>query len=604
MGKILDAFLSLGKSTNKAKNSDQEIQQGVFELEEEMRLDMPDEELIDLAETWEKKWNDYYPTLKKIEEKNENYWKGKHFANQDDENAAVDNLIFESLETFLPIATKQNPEPVVTADNTTEGEALASKVSKMLIYQADTNRLKLRLKRIVRFWAMYRRGVMKIAWSMKKNDIKPIVVRPQRLILDPDGIIDDDMTYDGEYIGENKKEKASDLIERFPDKKQYITEYVKEKLGTRVPYQEWHTDEYIFWKLGTKILGKMKNPNWNWPEDKKETDEFGKETVIKIPGRNHFSTPQKPYIFLSIFNLGKHPHDDTSLIEQNISNQDIINKRNRQIDDNVDDMNGGWIISGDSGLSQAQATDAVAALREGGAIYIPTGNPETAVAKKIGSGLPADVYNQLIDVRNELRNIFGTRGSTPQGTSSEPTVRGKMIVREQDSGRIGGGVSEYLEQFADQVFNWMVQMMYVHYDEKHVGSIIGKDSATEFVELINSELDRKLMVSVKEGSMIPKDSLTKANQAIDLSSAQLMDPITLYDKLDYPNPYETAERLFMYKNAPQLLFPDAAKKVQEAQTAQAMETAATKQSIDEEALAQKQVIEAGAPIDPNAVITQ
>ncbi|MCK9379407.1 MAG: hypothetical protein M0P97_04675, partial [Candidatus Moranbacteria bacterium] len=541
MGKILDAFLSLGKSTNKVKNSDQEIQQGVFELEEEMRLDMPDDELIDLAETWEKKWNDYYPVLKKIEEKNENYWRGKHFANQDDENAVVDNLIFESLETFLPIATKQNPEPVVTADNTDEGEALASKVSKMLIYQADTNRLKLRLKKVVRFWAMYRRGVMKMAWSMKKNDIKPIVLRPQRLILDPDGIIDDDMTYDGEYIGENKKEKASDLIARFPQKEAYIKEYVKEKLGTRVPYQEWHTDEYSFWKLGNEILGKMKNPNWNWPEEKTETDEFGGESVIKIPGRNHFNTPQKPYIFLSIFNLGKHPHDDTSLIEQNIANQDIINKRNRQIDDNVDDMNGGWVISGDSGLTAAQASEAVQAVREGGAIYIPTGNSETVVSKKVGSGLPSDVYNQLIDVRNELRNIFGTRGSTPQGTSSEPTVRGKMIVREQDSSRIGGGVSEYLEQFADQVFNWMVQMMYVHYDEKHIGSIIGKDSATEFVELINSELDRKLMVSVKEGSMIPKDSLTKANQATDLSSAGLMDPITLYDKLDYPNPYETAE---------------------------------------------------------------
>jgi hypothetical protein len=157
-----------------------------------------------------------------------------------------------------------------------------------------------------------------------------------------------------------------------------------------------------------------------------------------------------------------------------------------------------------------------------------------------------------------------------------------MIVREQDSSRIGGGISEYLEQFADQVFNHMVQMFYVHYDEKHIGSIIGKDGASEFVELINSDLDRKLMVSVKEGSMIPKDALTKANQATDLSSAGLMDPITLYDKLDYPNPFETAERLFLYKNAPQLLFPDAAAKVKEAQAKQAIEQAATAQAIDGE----------------------
>ena len=48
---------------------------------------------------------------------------------------------------------------------------------------------------------------------------------------------------------------------------------------------------------------------------------------------------------MEIFNLGTQPVDDTSLIGQNLSNQDLVNKRLRQMDKNIDDMNGGVIVS-------------------------------------------------------------------------------------------------------------------------------------------------------------------------------------------------------------------------------------------------------------------
>ena len=114
-------------------------------------------------------------------------------------------------------------------------------------------------------------------------------------------------------------------------------------------------------------------------------------------------------------------------------------------------------------------------------------------------------------------------------------------------------------------------MMMVYYEEEHTASIIGKEKTREVIQLHKNDFTAKLTVSVKEGSLIPRDSLTEANQAIDLTTGGLMDPITMYDKLDFPDPKGAAERLFTWQNAPQTLFPEVAEEVRAEQETQAME---------------------------------
>ena len=587
MGKKLDGFYSLFKKVNRHNPTEQEDQEGVFNLVDELKLDMKDSELIELKDDWLTRWNLYKGDIVKKQDENEKYWLGKQFEGYKvEDRAVVDNIIFEALETFLPIATKRNPEPTVRGDNTELGDAQAKKVQSMLVYQADIQRMKLKLKKVCRFWALYLLGVVKIGWSVNENDISTKVIRPQQLILDPDGTVNEDMQYDGEYVGYYKDDKASDLITRFPDSKEAITKIVKSKMGTKIKYIEWWTEEYTFWSLDSLVLGKVKNPNWNYGEEEVATDEFGEQTKTgnMIPGKNHFNYPKMPFVFLSIFNIGKHPHDDTSLIGQNLANQGIINKRQGQIDRNVDGMNGGWVVSGElSGLTQEQATVAMKATRAGGSLWIAQGSPSSAVLNIQASGLPSDVFNHLRDTREELRNIFGTRGSSPQGTINEQTLGGKQIITAQDASRIGGGISEYLEQFVDQVFNWWTQMMYVYYDEEHVASIVGKDRALEFVTLSNADLNSKVAVSVKEGSLIPKDEMAEANMSLELARMNRIDDITLLDKLDFPDPKATAERNYMQLNAPQLLFPEAGRAALDANEAIKAEQAATDMVVQEEA---------------------
>lgn len=395
---------------------------------------------------------------------------------------------------------------------------------------------------------------MKLGWSNKENDITCISIRPQKLILDPDATIDC-AEYTGEYIGEYRKETARNLIRRFPKAKKYIEDQCKGKLGTKMQYIEWWTDDYVFWSMDDEVLAKSKNPHWNYGNEQQVTNEFGSVNPQTVEGKNHFSFPKKPYAMLSVFSLGLRPYDDTNLIQQNLPLQDLINKRLRQIDKNADKTNGGLAVSGDS-FSKEQAAGVGKATEKGGTIFVPNGDVNRAVMRLQAPPLPNFVYESLLDYRNELRNIFGVRGSSAQGTIQDKTVRGKMQIKGQDSDRIGGGISTFLEQFADYVYNYVVQMMYVYYDQEHTATLMGQNKAMEYIAIKSSDLNIKMLVSVKDGSMIPKDPVTQREEVINLWEMQAIDPITFFEKLDFPDPRKTAEQLTAWKIDPLILFPE------------------------------------------------
>src|SRR3990167_3856413 len=100
--------------------------------------------------------------------------------------------------------------------------------------------------------------------------------------------------------------------------------------------------------------------------------------------------------------------------------------------------------------------------------------------------------------------------------------------------------------------------MYVYYDDAKIAAVLGTEDASETIMLHKSDLNRKLLVSVKEGSMLPQDPLNKRNEAIDLWNARALDPITLFDRLEFPNPKEMAKNLFLWMSNPAALFPEIA----------------------------------------------
>jgi hypothetical protein len=205
-------------------------------------------------------------------------------------------------------------------------------------------------------------------------------------------------------------------------------------------------------------------------------------------------------------------------------------------------------------FTKEQAAQVGIALRKGETIITP-GVPSECYEREVGPPLPDFVYQSLVDYRRELKSNFGVGGSTAGGTQNEKTVRGKVVQKQQDVDRIGGGASVYVEQFSEQIFNWFVQLMFVYYDEPHVASILGANKAREWVTIQAMDMaKRKFIVEVKDGSMLPKDATTKQNNAIQLFEAKALDPISLYEAMDFPNPVETAQKLFIWMTNPQALF--------------------------------------------------
>ena len=541
--------LGLFGPTNKGQKLDGE--EGVEQTQlGEFESTKSDEDIIRLTKNWEDVYDAYSKDIKQIQKDNLDYWIGKQYGEQQTAGTRkplVDNLIFEAVETFLPIATRSNPQALVTGNGTPEGEQVARTIARALEYQAQKQGLRMKLKGLTRNWAIYLIGALKIVWDTVEDDIDTKNILPSRLILDPNAEIDINGQYYGEYLGEKKKKTAKKLIQMFPKKEAFIKAHVQGNLGTKITYIEWWTPADLFFTIGHTVLGKYKNPNWNYDGE-------------GIKGKNHFKKPMIPYIFLTVFNIGKRPHDETSLIQQNIPLQDVINRRYQQIDRNVDSQNNGIVLSGKA-FTKEQAAQAAEQLSKGNALWVPDGNINDAYRRDQAPALPGNVFQQLEDARNELRNIFGTSGSTPQGTESQKTVRGKVMINQLDASRIGGGITEYIEQVASTVYNWYVQMMYVYYTNEHSFSIVGPKSQ-ELMTIKNTDFTSKIHVQVKDGTLIPKDPLTKRNEAMDLWNSQAIDPISFYTAMDFPNPYESAKTLFQWsmikvgKLDPAIMFPD------------------------------------------------
>lgn len=556
MNAIRGAF-DLFSDTNKALGAGDQI---TSEPIDEYESSLKEVDIIELVSQWKKSYASYFAPIEKTQILAFDYWIGKQRAEdgsqltKDSTNNVVDNLMFEAIETFLPIATRSNPEPLVSADPSEMGQKLAKDIKVALAHEADVQKLRRKMAKMTRHWTLYRLGVSKVSWDVQTKEIKTEVINPRRLILDKDGYIDEGGNFIGEYIGEKKKASAYALSEMFPKKKELISAKSSGKMGTKLEYFEWwyrkdNRWEDVFYTLDDEVLGKYKNPNWNYSGKTEEVNPMtGEAEESEIQGVNHFRDLRAPYVFLSMFTTGNHPHDDTSLIMQNVTIQDMINRRWRQIDRNVEGMNNGMVLSGDA-FTEEQASQAAAALRRGVAIRVPNGKVGDAVQRFAAEPLASTVFQSLQDGRSELRGIFGTSGSTPQGIQREDTVRGKIMVNQQDSSRIGGGVTEQLEQVADTIYNWWVQMMFVFYDEEHFITTAGSQGGMELITLKNASfpLLKTLTVTVKEGSLVPKDPLTQRNEAIDLWSANAIDPFNFYKKLDFPDPAQATQQLILWQ---------------------------------------------------------
>ena len=566
-------FYSLFSRFNKKKpQSDEEIKEGLIESLGELELDMDDEELLQLTDSWDKL---YAGSKTKARIHNdgdicEKYWLGRQMPDVEYENGKrplTDNIIFEALETLIPQQTQQNPEPIVIVP---DGEAfppvapsplnpqgspavpmseIGDKIHMSLEYLARHNNLKTTLKRGVRHWGLRFLGCWQTVWNDEEEEIGWKAINPKDLILDPNGYIENGK-YHGEFLGLKLEDTARNLMTRFPSKKKDIEVEAQGKLGSLMGYIQWRTDEYVCYTMKKLVLLKHKNENWNYDKEVDGVGPNGEPIKQTVPGKNHWVRPQMPFRFLTCFDLGDEPADKTGLVQQALVTQDNINKGLKQYDRNADHINGGVVVNGLM-FNKEQAAQVAEARRQGRTIVTP-GKPEDAIYFPAQGALPETLYQRIEDDRQRVRERMGVQGTSAGGTQQEETVRGKIIAGQDDQSRTGGGVSEFLEIAAAGLFDDALQFMYKFWDSPHWVSVIGPDNAESVVQFQASDIPPgvKISIAVQNGSMVPQDELALYNEAMAEWTGGISDPLSYFKKTKDPNPLERAQKFMAYHANP------------------------------------------------------
>jgi hypothetical protein len=538
----------VGSKTNKIFNNGYN-DEGVGEEQDLLSISLSDEEILDLRDQYEAEWNSYYPKVKPRQKQNKTYLTGMQNPNGRKQAPVASNLLFEATATFVPAALAKNPEPVVYSDNTPAGKQASSDLKTMLQYHAETLDLRGILSEMVWHWSVYFIAGIKYGWDEKTGDVTMETKNPKLMKFDPNGYVDRFGHFVG-WLGDPVEVTAKRLIELFPKHKAYITAKVSGKMGTMCTYTEWWDDEMSFSTFFDVVLDKHKNEFFNYPKPvKNDLDDMFPEEQEEIEVHNHFATPQKPYTFLSCFSLQEEPFDITNLIEQNISNQDQVNVWDLQVTRNLKQSNNSLAVSGIT-FNQEIAHQAAQAMEDGDPILIPDGNMES-IKRFPANALPNGLLDSIEVKKNDIRSTYGTQGITATAPDTDQTAHGMVIDSNRDSSRIGGGIGDKLETVAKGAFNFLTQIYYVFYDEKHWGAILGNGAAVAYVGLQMQDETRRFVVSVSPNSMKPKDEITEQNMAVELAQGGWLDPLSFFEKIDDPDPQDSATRLELFKTNPQ-----------------------------------------------------
>lgn len=464
----------------------------------------------------------------------------------------VENEIFVATETIIAYLTSQQPQPeVYPSEDTIQARKFAIDLEKALTAHSQKFEISRKMEQCVRNLMLKRVGILKLRFDPrhgKRGEVVPEVVDPENVIIDKNARQD----ANPEFICHILKYSIQELISRFPDKKKDILK----EFGTDVDNPEslteivicrevWFThyednepQEAVTWIVGKLVLDKIKNPNWLYSSE------------------NFLETPVKPFIPLNYINDGSHWIDQTSPVEQAANMQQILNKRGRQIMENADKANGLLVISTDSGLSKDDAMNM-------------TGDPNQKLIIKTGGqainqlvynvpphDLPSYVMDDKLDQRQTIHNIMGTppqmRGDQDNDTK---TLGEAMMIKNQATGR-QDLIVRAIDAFMYKYFNFLVQMMYVWYDEKHFFVYNGGDGDFDYITLHRSLLDTGMQVSVKSGTTLPFDKSRQEAVALQLAKMEMIDPYNLYRDLHMDRAQKRYDAWFKWKTSPDQLARD------------------------------------------------
>lgn len=592
------------------------VEQGYPRVEDEdylgeetdpLALDIRDKDLVDIIDKRindTRRWNAKHLNLYERRDKNVKYLFGKQLAEREAKNDIkpyearnLDNVLYEIEATIKPLAMSQLPDLIVTpGQNTDQAREIAKDLTQAVDTQIKSRELRRVLGLAFKHRSAYFEGILECVWNPELygglGDYEFIVCHPDTIDHDHKPTEADANKMD--YIARKVSRTVETVLMQFPDRK---TEFVKElklhgfkvdengdptwqAMATPVEIREvWFTDykkagegkwervEGLMWKYENCLLGKMKNPYFDYEgrdeiftydnpqlestkraltmEEMQQsmlTGQFPANVQKDRVYNNYFDQPEKPFFFMVYDQWGQNPMDETTSLEQNIRNQETLDKRAKQIEETLN-QRGHFIWSKMAGFksSHIQKMDHNNPEQD----YLVNNKPSDAFAFVPGERPNPQEFQDLDRTRERMYAISGSqavRGEIEQNT----TATNNQIAREGNYTRADDLVEETINPAAEWMARWALQMIKTRYTQEHFRRLLGKKGEMIFLSLHQNMIDDGMEVMIKASG---SDKIRAQNNAQNDAKLGLTDPLSYFEDMGYPDPEGRVARLVTYKQA-------------------------------------------------------
>lgn len=558
----------------------------------ELDLSLSDTELIELVERKLTEYRSLYETgstksskdsISDRAAKNVSYWRGTQ--TQDSRLGKPlkryrNNIIHRDLATRVQNATSRMPDVVVMSpqqDENPQVKEQTRKVESWLNIRIDSDVTRRLAQAAVRDNHLKFRGIWKYRYDTFRKDAIIERLRPEDVVLDATARIPEDgYTADNmEFIGEWMEDYTSSVLALFPDKATEITDELSREArakgkpsASKIRYLQSTarvsakdgTPQLILINSYNKIL-LSKGPHPYWDEREGSKQQFGliPEAELhpdiagilpslglelpkpKKPQRfNHFPYPRMPYSIFSGENLGDGPLDDTTVVEQSLALQDIVNERGDQITQTND-----WAVPktvvATSAMTAEKTNNITRDASEVITVKLGEGQRVTDVITTFtGQQASPALYQDLQQSIQAIDSHFSTSASV-RGESVEPESGvSKQISREGNLSASDDIAQTMVQRCVEEAANWLVQLAKIYFDEPNAAMAPGSDSSLKTASISSELIPDNIQIVVKANAV---DKMTLRNLAMNLVSSKAIAPFDLFTILDFPNPKEMTQGL-------------------------------------------------------------
>lgn len=539
---------------------------GVIDTVSSLSFDIPDDTIIRNMEQRISDSQSYWNkpsgfNLKQVRVDNMRLYLGKHL----DQNKLyryqtpyVENQIYVGEEAIIAYLTAQSPSPeVYPAQDTQRSRIFAQDLEKAMKAHSDMFQIAELMGNAVRHALNKRIGLIKLTFDPahgKNGEITPEVVDPEHVVIDKNAKQSDNPA----FICHMLKMSVNEVLSRWPKKKEQIfkelgivrgtPKQMEEILQVREVWLTYYNAKYeacegLVYYFGNVVLEKIKNPNY----------------LYTASNKNFLPMPIKPFIPLNFDNDGGHWIDFTGPVEQAGVMQDILNKRGRQLMEVADKANGTTVFSSDSGLTKDDVQNLTGDPNQRLIIKTAGSRVQDLVYRIDPPVIPPMLMQDKVDLRTQVHAILGTPSEftgSPDGGETDPTLGQSEMKKNQAAGRQDLFVRA-IDRFLTRYFNYLVQMMVVWYDSKHMFVYNGGDGEFDYITMSRDLIEDGIIVGVKSGATLPFDKGRQEAIGLKMAEMKLLSPLDVFKLLNLPNAQQLYDNWAKFTTNPTDLARDA-----------------------------------------------